>query len=74
MVAELRVKPLLFRRRSITSLWQFDSSIFASPLDILQNHTTDTVAGAVISDGLGDTVTLLGVHPSQLTPGMFILA
>src|SRR4029078_10563991 len=39
---------------------QFDKSIFASAADMLANYTTDTPGGAVINDGLGDTVTLLG--------------
>jgi VCBS repeat-containing protein len=54
--------------------FQFDKTIFASATDILANHTTDTAAGAVISDGLGDSVTLLGVHQAQLTTDMFMLA
>ena len=53
---------------------QFDKSIFASGADILAHHATDTAAGVVISDGLGDTVTLLGVHVSQLSAGTFLLA
>ena len=53
---------------------QFDKSIFTSAADILANHTTDTAAGAVISDGLGDEITLLGVHQSQLSAAMFMLA
>jgi VCBS repeat-containing protein len=53
---------------------QFDESIFTSAADILAHHTTDTAAGAVISDGLGDTITLLGVHQSQLSAGMLLLA
>ena len=52
---------------------QFDKSIFTSAADILANHTTDTAAGAVISDGLGDAITLLGVHQSQLSADMFML-
>jgi len=52
---------------------QFDKSIFTSAADILANHVTDTAAGAVIDDGVGDTVTLLGVHPAQLSAGMFLL-
>ena len=53
---------------------QFDKSIFTSAADILANHTTDTAGGAVISDGLGDAITLVGVHQSQLSAGMFLLA
>ena len=52
---------------------QFDKSIFTSAVDILANHTTDTPTGAVISNGLGDAITLLGVHQSQLSPDMFML-
>jgi VCBS repeat-containing protein len=44
---------------------QFADSIFSSVHDILA-HTVDTSAGAVISDGHGDTVTLLGVTSAQL--------
>jgi VCBS repeat-containing protein len=44
---------------------QFDDSIFSSVHDILA-HTVDTSAGAVVSDGHGDTVTLLGVTSAQL--------
>ena len=36
-------------------------------------HTTDTPGGAVISDGLGDTIMLVGVHQSQLSAGLFLL-
>jgi Ca2+-binding RTX toxin-like protein len=53
---------------------QFDKSIFTSAADILANHSTQTAAGVVISDGLGDTVTLLGVHLSDLSAGSFLLA
>ena len=42
--------------------------------DILHNHTVDTLAGAVISDGLGDSVTLTGIHAAQLSASMFFLA
>jgi VCBS repeat-containing protein len=44
---------------------QFDHTIFSSVRDILA-HTTDTASGAVISDGHGDSVTLLGVTSAQL--------
>jgi Ca2+-binding RTX toxin-like protein len=44
---------------------QFDRSIFNSLHEILA-HTMDTAAGAVISDGHGDAVTLLGVSTAQL--------
>jgi hypothetical protein len=44
---------------------QFDKSIFASVNDVLA-HTTDTAAGAVIADGHGDTVTLIGITLAQL--------
>ena len=53
---------------------QFDKSIFVSADDILAHHTSDTAAGAVISDGLGDTITLAGVHQAQLSAGMLLLA
>jgi VCBS repeat-containing protein len=53
---------------------QFDKSIFSSGADILAHHATDTASGVVIDDGLGDTVTLQGVHLSQLNAGMFLLA
>jgi VCBS repeat-containing protein len=43
----------------------FDQGIFKNVHDILA-HTTNTAAGAVISDGHGDTVTLLGVTTAQL--------
>ncbi|MGY8665927.1 HYR domain-containing protein [Bradyrhizobium sp. UFLA05-109] len=44
---------------------QFDDSIFNSIKSIL-DHTTNTALGAVISDGHGDSVLLLGVSKSQL--------
>ena len=53
---------------------QFDKSLFTSGADILAHHATDTAAGVVIDDGAGDTVTLAGVHLSQLSAGMFLLA
>jgi VCBS repeat-containing protein len=53
---------------------QFDKSIFTSAADILAHHTADTAAGAVVSDALGDTITMLGVHQSQLSADMFLLA
>jgi Ca2+-binding RTX toxin-like protein len=53
---------------------QFDASIFTSAADILAHHATETAAGVVISDGLGDTVTLLGVRLSQLSESSFLLA
>ncbi|MGX1360759.1 Ig-like domain-containing protein [Bradyrhizobium elkanii] len=49
----------------INEMIQFDKSIFSNVTDIL-NHTTNTNAGAVIDDGHGDTITLLGVRLSQL--------
>lgn len=52
---------------------QFDKSLFASGADVLA-HSTDTAAGVVITDAAGDTVTLSGVHLSQLSVGMFLLA
>ena len=53
---------------------QFDKSIFTSGADILANHATETAAGVIIDDGAGDTVTLLGVHLSQLSASDFLLA
>jgi VCBS repeat-containing protein len=53
---------------------QFDASLFTSAADILAHHATDTAGGVVIDDGHGDTVTLAGVHLSQLSAGMFLLA
>jgi Ca2+-binding RTX toxin-like protein len=44
---------------------QFDQGIFKNVHDIWA-HTTNTSAGAVISDGHGDTVALLGVSTAQL--------
>ncbi|MGV7219595.1 Ig-like domain-containing protein [Bradyrhizobium sp. UFLA05-112] len=44
---------------------EFDHSIFRSTHDILA-HTTNTAAGAAISDGQGGTVTLLGVTTAEL--------
>lgn len=44
---------------------QFDDSIFQSVKSIL-DHTTNTALGALISDGHGDSVLLLGVNKSQL--------
>ena len=44
---------------------QFDDSVFNSVKSIL-DHTTNTPLGALISDGHGDSVLLLGVNKSQL--------
>ncbi|MCP1774742.1 HYR domain-containing protein [Bradyrhizobium japonicum] len=44
---------------------QFDDSIFNSVKSIL-DHTTNTALGAVLSDGHGDSVLLLGVSKFQL--------
>lgn len=44
---------------------QFDDPALSNMRDIL-DHATDTALGAVISDGHGDTVTLLGVNTGQL--------
>jgi Ca2+-binding RTX toxin-like protein len=44
---------------------QFDKSIFPGVSDVLA-HTADSVSGAVISDGHGDTITLTGVTLAQL--------
>lgn len=43
----------------------FDPASFSSVRDVLA-HTTDTAIGAVISDGHGDAVTLLGIKVAQL--------
>jgi VCBS repeat-containing protein len=44
---------------------QFDDSTFDSVKSIL-DHTTNTPLGALISDGQGDSVLLVGVNKSQL--------
>ncbi|MGY3370247.1 Ca2+-binding RTX toxin-like protein [Bradyrhizobium sp. GM2.4] len=44
---------------------QFDNSVFESVKSII-DHTTNTPLGALISDGDGDSVLLLGVNKSQL--------
>lgn len=44
---------------------QFDKSIFANVNDVLR-HTTNTVAGAIINDSHGDTITLAGITLAQL--------
>jgi VCBS repeat-containing protein len=44
---------------------QIDKSVFQGVTDLL-NHTTDTPAGAVIDDGLGDTIMLVGLTSVQL--------
>lgn len=44
---------------------QFDKSIFASVNDVL-HHTTAASAGAIISDGHSDTITLIGTTLAQL--------
>lgn len=49
----------------INEMIQFDKSIFSNVTDIL-NHMTNANAGALIDDGHGDTITLLGVTLSQL--------
>lgn len=52
---------------------QFDHSIFSSVREVLA-HTTDSAAGAAISDGHGDTVTLLGIKAAQLHSHDFSVA
>jgi VCBS repeat-containing protein len=54
---------------------QFDKSIFALVSDIA-SHTTDSSAGAVITDAHGDTVTLTGMTAAQLAahPSAFHVA
>ncbi|MGY3132340.1 VCBS repeat-containing protein [Bradyrhizobium sp. USDA 4501] len=49
----------------INDVLQFDKSIFSSAVDLLA-HTTNTISGAAINDGHGDTVTLSGVTLVQL--------
>jgi serralysin len=53
---------------------QFDKSVFGS--SVVTSHTTDTSQGALISDGHGDSVLLLGVTESQLQAhsGAFLIA
>ena len=45
---------------------QIDGSLFASVDDMLQNHTTDVANGALIQDGLGDSLLIQGVTTAQL--------
>jgi len=45
---------------------QIDKSLFQSVSDLLQNHTIDGATGAVISDALGDSITLVGVTLAEL--------
>jgi Ca2+-binding RTX toxin-like protein len=54
---------------------QFDKAIFQM-ISAIASHTSDSAAGAVISDGLGDQVTVAGVTAAQLAshPGDFHLA
>jgi VCBS repeat-containing protein len=58
-----------------TDAIQFDASMFANTADILA-HTTDSVAGALITAAAGDTLTLSGVTAASLAahPGVFMLA
>jgi VCBS repeat-containing protein len=51
---------------------QIDKSVFQSLADLL-DHTSDTAAGAVIDDGVGDTITLTGVTLAQLHASHFHL-
>ncbi|MGY4197813.1 Ig-like domain-containing protein [Bradyrhizobium sp. USDA 4520] len=44
---------------------QFSNGVFASAADLLA-HTTDGAGGAMITDSLGDTLTLMGVTKAQL--------
>ncbi|WP_210161410.1 Ig-like domain-containing protein, partial [Bradyrhizobium liaoningense] len=44
---------------------QFSNAMFACAADLLA-HTTDGAGGAMITDSLGDTLTLLGVTKAQL--------
>ena len=43
-----------------------DASLFGSVDDMLQNHTTDLAHGALIQDGLGDSLLIQGVTRAQL--------
>jgi Ca2+-binding RTX toxin-like protein len=54
---------------------QFDKAVF-SLVSAIASHTSDSSAGAVISDGQGDSVTLAGVTAAQLAanPRVFHLA
>ena len=54
---------------------QFDKSIFQM-VSAIAAHTSDSAAGAVINDGLGDFITLAGVTTAQLAarPSDFHLA
>ena len=45
---------------------QLDKSIFTSVADMLNNHTTNTAVGAVITDANGDAITLVGVTVAEL--------
>ena len=45
---------------------QLDKSIFTSVADMLNNHTTNTAVGVVITDANGDTITLIGVRVAEL--------
>ncbi|SFV13732.1 beta strand repeat-containing protein [Bradyrhizobium arachidis] len=45
---------------------EIDSTAFTSVSDMLQNHTTDTAAGAVIDDGHGNTLTFSGLSKADL--------
>ncbi|KJC53499.1 hypothetical protein UP06_00020, partial [Bradyrhizobium sp. LTSP857] len=45
---------------------EIDSTVFTSVSDMLQNHTTDTAAGAVIDDGNGNTLTFTGSSKADL--------
>jgi Ca2+-binding RTX toxin-like protein len=54
---------------------QFNASLFINACAIF-DHTTDTAAGAMITDAAGDTLTLTGVTAGNLAahPGVFQLA
>jgi hypothetical protein len=49
----------------INDIIQLDKSVFAGVSDVLA-RTADSVNGAVISDGHGDTITLSGITFAQL--------
>jgi hypothetical protein len=46
---------------------------FGSVTDMLTNHSKDTPNGVVITDGNGDTITLVGITVAQLQghPSLF---
>ena len=45
---------------------RMDTTAFTSVADMLQNHTTDSAAGAVVDDGQGNMLTLSGTSKADL--------